>query len=159
MYSLPPHKVRQGLALTVCGILSPLPEAISSPGTVALSLTLELGHKVFKMIGAWVPPSRFRRGWRHGGQSPTCGHEAVRGQQKLWGDLHPHLRVRKLKQGEVMPLPLPVRDPLLFPIVGCGPQGTECSYLRITVGFWRFTVDDITVPLRGSERMLIRDRR
>lgn len=55
-----------------------------------------------------------------GGHSHTCGHEAVGGQQELRRDLHPYLRVRKLKQGEVMPLPLPVWDPLLFPIVSCG---------------------------------------
>lgn len=70
IHSLPEGQAEpQGLALTVCGILSPLPEAVSSPGTVVLSVTLELGHKVLKMIGAWVPSSRFRLGWRHGGQS------------------------------------------------------------------------------------------
>lgn len=58
-----------------------------------------------------------------GGQSHTCGHEAVCGQQKLRGDLHPHLRVGKLEQGEVVPLPLPVWDPLLFPVVGCRDTG------------------------------------
>lgn len=65
LFSLPLQKVRRGLALTVCGHLSPLLEASSSPGTVVLSLTLELGRKVLKMIGAWVSPSRFCLGWRH----------------------------------------------------------------------------------------------
>lgn len=129
-----------------------LPKAIASPGTVVLSLTLELGHEVLQMTGA----CRFGfTAWAGdmGGQSHTCGHEAVRGQQKLWGDLHPHLRVGKLKQGEVMPFPLPVWHPLLFPIVGCGSQGTECSYLRITVGFWKLSQSYIrqTDPLRPPE--------
>ena len=39
-----------------------------------------------------------------------------------------------------MPLPLPVWDPLLFPIVCCGDrgQGADHNYLRVTVDFWRF---------------------
>lgn len=98
--------------------------------------------------------------------SHTCGHEAVCGQQKLWGDLHSHLRVRKLKQGEVMPLPLPVRDPLLFPIVGCGDHRGQnaatqnhCWFLEVFPELWgtdrssettwisaASTVDDITSP-------------
>lgn len=78
-----------------------------------------------------------------------------------------------------MPLPLPVRDPLLFPIVGCGSQGQIATisesllgfggFLRVTQDRWIVwdhvnfckvsTVGDITIPLPGSGRMLIRDRR
>lgn len=102
------------------------------------------------MLGSYPPGSAWA-GDTVG--SHTCGHEAVCGQQKLRGDLHSHLRVRELKQGEVMPLPLPVWDPLLLPVVGCGSQGTDYRYLRITVGFWRFSQScgGQTDPLRPPE--------
>ena len=95
------------------------------------------------MTGAWVPPSRAALpawGGDAGGQGHhTCGHEAVCGQQKLWRDLHPHLRVRKLKQGEVVPLPLPVWDPLLFPIVCCGDRGQMATISESLLIFGGFT--------------------
>lgn len=43
-----------------------------------------------------------------------------------------------------MPLPLPVRDPLLFPIVGCGSQGQIAAISESLLGlggFLRVTQD------------------
>lgn len=85
LYLLPPEKNRPGAENDSTWHAIALPKATSSFGTVVLSpgCTLELVCKVLKMIGAWVPPSRFCLPACDGdtsGQSHTCGHEAVCGQ-------------------------------------------------------------------------------
>lgn len=133
------------LKTSKCRVLLPLPKdnlLFWNRGSQSLHWTR---CKVLRMTGAWVPPSRAALpawGGDAGGQGHhTCGHEAVCGQQKLWRDLHPHLWVGKLKQGEVVPLPLPVWDPLLFPIVCCGDRGQIATISESLLIFGGFTWD------------------
>lgn len=48
----------------------------------------------------------------------TSGQEAVGGQQELRGDLHLHLVLRQLEDGEVLLLPLVVGNTTLGAVVG-----------------------------------------